>query len=48
MVQNDLIDDEGARQLARDVAKRIEREIKHPGVVKVTVIRETRIVEHAY
>ena len=31
-----------------DVAKRIEREIKHPGVVKVTVIRETRIVEHAY
>ncbi len=48
MVQNDLIDDEGARQLARDVAKRIEREIKHPGVVKVTVIRETRVVEHAY
>ena len=48
MVHNDQVDDEAARQIARDIAKRIEREIKHPGVVKITVIRETRIVEHAY
>jgi ribonuclease Y len=48
MVHNELVDDESARQLARDIAKRIEREIKHPGVIKITVIRETRIVEHAY
>jgi len=48
MVHNELVDDEAARQLARDIAKRIEREIKHPGVIKITVIRETRIIEHAY
>jgi ribonuclease Y len=48
MVHNELVDDEAARQIARDIAKRIEREIKHPGVVKITVIRETRVVEHAY
>ncbi len=41
------IDDLAALQLARDVAKRIEAEMKYPGEIKVTVIRETRAIEHA-
>jgi len=41
------VDDFGARKLARDIAKRIEEELKYPGEIKVTVIREMRIVEYA-
>lgn len=33
--------------LAKDIAKRIEDELAYPGEIKVTVIRETRAVEHA-
>ena len=41
------IDDLSAMQLARDIAKRIEAEMKYPGEIKVTVIRETRAIEYA-
>jgi ribonuclease Y len=41
------LDDLGAAQLARDVAKRIEVELEYPGQIKVTVIRETRVQEIA-
>lgn len=41
------IDDFGAVQLAKDVAAKIEAEMKYPGDIKVTVIREVRAVEHA-
>lgn len=47
MVKPDKIDDAGAVRLARDVVKRIENELEYPGQIKVTVIRETRAVEHA-
>ncbi len=47
MVSNDLINDEKAEHLARDIAKKIESELKYPGIVRVTVIRETRIVDYA-
>lgn len=40
-------DDLGAMQLARDIAKRIEEELKYPGEIKVNVFRETRAVEYA-
>jgi ribonuclease Y len=33
--------------LARDVAKRIEKEMVYPGQIKVTVLRETRVTEFA-
>ena len=33
--------------LSRDIAKKIERELTYPGQIKVTVVRETRAVEHA-
>ncbi|KKR88572.1 MAG: Ribonuclease Y [Candidatus Wolfebacteria bacterium GW2011_GWA2_42_10] len=41
------IDDFGALQLARDIAVRIESELKYPGEIKVNVIREMRAVEYA-
>ena len=36
-----------ARELARNVALRIENELKYPGEIKVNVIRETRAIEFA-
>jgi len=37
----------GAIKLAKDVADKIEQELKYPGEIKVNVIRETRAVEYA-
>ena len=42
----DLSDIE-AKSLARDVAMKIESDLKYPGEIKVTVIRETRVIEFA-
>lgn len=36
-----------AKKLARDIANRIEQELKYPGEIKVTVIRESRVIEFA-
>lgn len=47
MVNNDEVDDDGAKILAKNIAKKIESELKYPGRIKVTIIRETRIVEYA-
>lgn len=41
------IDDFGALQLAKDIASKIQSELKFPGEIKVNVIRETRAVEIA-
>lgn len=41
------IDDLTAMKLARDIAKKIESEMKYPGEIKVNVIRETRAIEYA-
>lgn len=41
------IDDLGAIKLAKDVAKKIEEEMRYPGEIKVNVIRETRALEYA-
>jgi len=46
-VEPEKIDDFGALQLARDIALKIESELKYPGEIKVTIIRETRAVEYA-
>lgn len=46
-VKPDEIDDLGAKRLAREVSERIQEELKYPGEIKVTVIREKRIVEYA-
>ena len=41
------IDDTAATTLAREVAKKIEDEMEYPGQIKVTVLRETRVIEYA-
>ena len=41
------IDEYKAYILAKDIARKIESEMRYPGEIKVTVIRETRIVEYA-
>ncbi len=46
-VTPEKIDDLKALQLAKEMAKRIESELKYPGEIKVSVIRETRAVEYA-
>ena len=46
-VRPDEIDDLKAVKLAQDVSGRIEEELKYPGEIRVTVIRETRITEYA-
>ncbi|HBI25208.1 MAG: Ribonuclease Y [Candidatus Wolfebacteria bacterium GW2011_GWC2_39_22] len=46
-VTPEKMDDFAAFQLARDVANKIEGELKYPGEIKVTVIREMRAVEYA-
>jgi ribonuclease Y len=41
------IDDFGAFQLAKDIARKIQSEVKYPGEIKVTVVREVKAVEYA-
>ncbi|MBU4257212.1 ribonuclease Y [Patescibacteria group bacterium] len=41
------IDDLAAHNLARDIAQKIEQELKYPGEIKVNVIREMRVTEYA-
>lgn len=36
-----------AKKMARDVANRVENELKYPGEIKVNVIRESRTIEYA-
>ena len=47
MVNNEQVSDGGAREIAKEIAKRIESQLRYPGRIKVTMIRETRIVEYA-
>jgi ribonuclease Y len=47
LVENEEISDEKSIILARDIAKKVEEELTYPGQIKVTVIRETRIVDYA-
>lgn len=46
-VTPEKIDDLAAANLARDIAKKIETELKYPGEIKVNVIREMRVIEYA-
>ena len=46
-VHPEKIDDLRAFQLAKEMARKIESELKYPGEIKVNVIRETRAVEYA-
>jgi ribonuclease Y len=41
------VSDLDAKKMAQDMAQRIEKELKYPGEIKVTVIRESRTIEYA-
>ena len=47
IVRQDEVSDEDLAVVSREIAKKIEAELKYPGQIKVTVIRENRIVEYA-
>ncbi|MCM8800778.1 MAG: ribonuclease Y [Candidatus Omnitrophica bacterium] len=47
IVQPEKISDSDAVNLARDIRKKIEEDMEYPGQIKVTVIRETRVIEYA-
>lgn len=46
-VRPEEITDMEATNLAREIALRIEKELKYPGEIKVAVIRESRAIEYA-
>lgn len=46
-VRPEEVGDVEARNLARDIALKIEKDLRYPGEIKVNVIRETRSIEFA-
>ncbi len=47
IVKPEAISDLEARKLARDIADQIERDMQYPGEIKISVMRETRVIEFA-
>lgn len=46
-VKPEKVTDIEAHNICKNIAKRIEEELKYPGEIKVTVVRENKIVEYA-
>ena len=47
IVKPEEMQDELLPALARDIAKKVEEGLQYPGQIRVTLIRETRVVEYA-
>ncbi|GHV81866.1 ribonuclease Y [Spirochaetia bacterium] len=47
IVNNEAVTDDQSKDLAKQIAKKIETDLHYPGRIKLTIIRETRIVEYA-
>jgi len=47
IVQPEKISEDRATVLAREMAERIEKEMRYPGQVRVSIIRETRAIDYA-
>ena len=47
MVRPEDVADDGMKLIARDMAKKIQEEVKYPGQIKINVIRESRAVDYA-
>lgn len=47
IVKPEEVDDLKAHKIARDIKEEIEKTMKYPGTVKITVVRETRAQEEA-
>ena len=46
-VEPEKVSDLEAKQLAHDIALRVENELKYPGEIRINVIRESRVLEYA-
>ena len=47
VVKPEEVDDLEAHRIAREVKEKIEANLKYPGTIKITVVRETRAIEEA-
>ncbi|TVR58206.1 MAG: ribonuclease Y [Spirochaetaceae bacterium] len=47
MVNHEKVSDNEAKEIAKEIARKIEQQLRYPGRIKVTMIRETRITEYA-
>ncbi|MCL2320282.1 MAG: ribonuclease Y [Treponema sp.] len=47
IVNNEMLNDEKSKDLAKQIAQKIETDLRYPGRIKVTIIRETRVTEYA-
>jgi ribonuclease Y len=47
LVNHERVSDDGAKDMAKQIAKQIETDLHYPGRIKVTMIRETRVIEYA-
>ncbi len=46
-VKSNEISDIRAHEMAKEIAQKIEQELKYPGEIKVNLLRETRVIEYA-
>ena len=47
LVKPEDVDDAGMHLMAKDIVKKIEKDLDYPGQIKVNVIRETRSIDFA-
>ena len=47
MVKPDEVNDDGMKVIAREMAAKIQAEVKYPGQIKINLIRESRAVDYA-
>lgn len=47
MIVPDMVDDDGMKIMAREIAEKIHNELEYPGKIKVNLIRETRAIDYA-
>ena len=47
LINSEKVPDSEVKELARSIAKQIENDLQYPGRIKVTMVRETRVVEYA-
>ena len=47
MVKPEEVNDAGMKVIAREMAQKIQEEVKYPGQIKINIIRESRAVDYA-
>ena len=47
MVKPDEVSDDNMKIIAREMASKIQSDVKYPGQIKINIIRESRAVDYA-